>query len=379
MPTQPIIRAVFLSSTSKDLSEYRKAVREAINKLKYYKCVWMEDFGAVDQAPLEYSRQEVAECDVFVGIVGHCYGSCPKGSNKSFSEHEYDMAVTAGKPRLMFFAPDDFPVPADQIGSMKRYKQKAFRKKIGQERIYDIFTTPEILAERVVQAIHNWEWQEKEMRVREQEKKRIRREIHDSAFGALLLLREVAEDALTAGDHEMRNALADVASRAMKIYNELAIAMGMLTEDEAVEEEEKERTESFIRDLEKICTDGEKVYKLKIHRDFRPDVVKLIPPKFLLDLRKVLNGQLHNVWEHAEATKVRVTLEPDRPLRKTPRLIRFTISDNGKGCDFSWDSLSPNQLGLVGAREGMKKMGGSLEVYSAPGQGFTLIVGTPLT
>src|SRR5262249_29479065 len=51
----------------------------------------------------DFCRAQVADCDVFVGILGHLYGSCPQGSEQSYTEREYDAAVAATKPCLMFF------------------------------------------------------------------------------------------------------------------------------------------------------------------------------------------------------------------------------------------------------------------------------------
>ena len=64
---------VFLSSTAKDLQPYRNAVDEAIRKLAGFHCVRMEDFGSVDEEPLEICRRKVAESDVFVALVGHLH------------------------------------------------------------------------------------------------------------------------------------------------------------------------------------------------------------------------------------------------------------------------------------------------------------------
>ncbi|MGQ9625958.1 MAG: DUF4062 domain-containing protein, partial [Anaerolineae bacterium] len=152
------IKTVFLSSTSKDLAKHRRAVIEAIESLDDWHCVRMEKFGARDWEADDFCRARVAECDLFVGIVGHLYGSCPKGSEKSYTEREYEAAVAAGKPRLIFIAPEDFPLPAYLIEpDEKRQKQLAFRERVGKERICDVFASPDDLARRVVGAIRNWE------------------------------------------------------------------------------------------------------------------------------------------------------------------------------------------------------------------------------
>jgi hypothetical protein len=77
---------VFLSSTARDLQAYRDAVYEAIVQGGNYRCVRMEDFGALDGTAEEVVRSKVGECDLFVGLIGHLHGSRPEGSELSFTE-----------------------------------------------------------------------------------------------------------------------------------------------------------------------------------------------------------------------------------------------------------------------------------------------------
>jgi tetratricopeptide (TPR) repeat protein len=156
------IKKVFLSSTARDLADYRQAAYKAIEGLEGYHCVRMEDFGAHDWAADDFCRAKVGECDLFVGIVGHLYGSCPPGSEQSYTEREYEAAVAAEVPRLIFIAPEDFPLPVHLIESDEvRRKQRAFRERVSQERIRDTFTSPTDLAWRMVQAIRNWEQEQR--------------------------------------------------------------------------------------------------------------------------------------------------------------------------------------------------------------------------
>jgi len=150
------IKKVFLSSTARDLKEYREAAYRAIEGLDGYHCVRMEDFGARNWDADEFCRAKVEECDLFVGILGHLYGSCPEGSDQSYTEREYEVAFEAGKPMLMFVAPRDFPVPADLIESDEmRKKQKAFRERVSKDRMRADFKSPDNLALGVTQAIGN--------------------------------------------------------------------------------------------------------------------------------------------------------------------------------------------------------------------------------
>ncbi|MGH9837042.1 MAG: DUF4062 domain-containing protein [Blastocatellia bacterium] len=105
------MRKVFLSSTSKDLAEHREAVAKEINRMDGYHCVRMEDFGARDSQAADYCQAMVRQCQLFIGILGHFHGSCPEGSEKSYTELEYEIAVEVKLSRLVFVAPDDSSHP----------------------------------------------------------------------------------------------------------------------------------------------------------------------------------------------------------------------------------------------------------------------------
>lgn len=153
------MRKVFLSSTSIDLAEYRAAVTDAIHGLGGdYHCIRMEDFGALTQQAEDFCPAKVRECHLFVGILGHLYGSCPEGSDKSYTEDEYDTAVQEGIPRLIFLASDEFRLLPGQIEpDWKRERQRAFRQRVSSAQIRTTFLTPAELASQVVSAIRNWE------------------------------------------------------------------------------------------------------------------------------------------------------------------------------------------------------------------------------
>lgn len=152
-------RKVFLSSTFKDLANYREIVYRAIQRMDGWRCIRMEDFGARDWESDEFCQQKVAECDLFVGILGLLYGSVHEPSQLSYTEREYQAALNASKPHLMFLTPDDFPVPGNLIESDdKRQKQQTFRRRVSTDRVRDAnWTSPDQLATSVVTAIRNWE------------------------------------------------------------------------------------------------------------------------------------------------------------------------------------------------------------------------------
>jgi hypothetical protein len=99
---------IFLSATSKDLTPCREAAYRAIGGLHGYHCMRMEDFGSWDQAPDDFCRAKVAECDLFICIAGPLYGSrSPAGL--SLTEREFKAAGEHKKPCLVFVTAEDYP------------------------------------------------------------------------------------------------------------------------------------------------------------------------------------------------------------------------------------------------------------------------------
>jgi hypothetical protein len=146
---------VFLSSVSQGLEPYREAVYQAIEGLDGYHCVRMEDFGSRDERVNAACIARVAECTLFVGILGHQYGSV-NDEGRSFSEMAYDAAGAANVLRLMFLAKDDFPVQAHLIETdRKRDLQRAFRDRVSHDRLVTFFSSEDELGKKVTQAIHN--------------------------------------------------------------------------------------------------------------------------------------------------------------------------------------------------------------------------------
>lgn len=57
----------------------------------------MKDFGVWDRKPDEFCLTKIAECDVFVGIIGNLHRSCPSSSEQSYTEQEYNIAIATGE------------------------------------------------------------------------------------------------------------------------------------------------------------------------------------------------------------------------------------------------------------------------------------------
>jgi hypothetical protein len=154
-----VIGQIFLSSTYKDLVKYRDAVIVALQGLHSWRCVCMEHFTSEIEKTDDFVRRQVRECDLFVSIVGHMYGTCPTGSAKSFTEIEHEEAAKAGIPRLIFLAPDEFEIPFNILSRQtdeERKKQENLREKVRAEAMTDSnFMMPVELSICVLRAILN--------------------------------------------------------------------------------------------------------------------------------------------------------------------------------------------------------------------------------
>ncbi|MEM8992467.1 MAG: DUF4062 domain-containing protein, partial [Pseudomonadota bacterium] len=148
---------VFLSSTGRDLTEHRQKVFEALQRKPDVKVVRMEDFVAEDLAPKDLCDREVSASQIFVGLIGHCYGSSPPRYKRSFTHLEYLAAKRGQLPCLMHIAPGSFTIAAELIETDDLRKRVAdFRSHlltvhtVGQRQAWH---TPDALAAHVSEAV----------------------------------------------------------------------------------------------------------------------------------------------------------------------------------------------------------------------------------
>ena len=87
-------------------------------------------------------------------------------------------------------------------------------------------------------------------------------------------------------------------------------------------------------------------------------------------LFRILQEALTNVLRHADAQTVELTLSVEG------RELCLTISDDGRG--FEPTAGRSTSFGLVGMRERVLMLGGTLDLHSEPGEGTTLAVRVPL-
>jgi len=207
-------------------------------------------------------------------------------------------------------------------------------------------------------------------RAQEEERKRIARELHDDTTQALVALSHQIEDfasnnqQLSADDIELlkswRGHLGDALQRLRyfsrdlrpSIVDDLGLvpALEWLTDD-------LERQSGIEANLRVVGTQ------------------QRLSPEVELLLFRIIQEAISNARRHAEASKIEVGVEFDEGK------IVATVRDNGKGFELprTLEELSRSgKLGLIGAEERARLLGGSLTVQSEPSKGTTVVIEAPV-
>ena len=146
---------VFVSSTYEDLQEERKVVMESLLQMNCFP-VGMEYFNASDESQWEVIKQLIDECDYYVLIVAGRYGSVEESTGKSYTQKEFDYAVSKGVPVISFLhkAPNSLPKSKTEQNRESEEKLEAFKDEV-QKRLCKFWTTSDNLASQVVLSLNS--------------------------------------------------------------------------------------------------------------------------------------------------------------------------------------------------------------------------------
>lgn len=99
-----------------------------------------------------------------------------------------------------------------------------------------------------------------------------------------------------------------------------------------------------------------------------------LPPDSEINLYRLAQEALHNVYKHAGATRVGVFLE-----RRDGHVV-LIVEDDGRGFEPEGVSREGDGagMGIIGMRERATLVGGEMDVESSPGGGATIYVRVPL-
>ena len=200
--------------------------------------------------------------------------------------------------------------------------------------------------------------------VREEEKARIAREVHDELGQMLTVLKletsmcELAYAELDPGLRERLNSMKKLIAQLFQLVRDVATALRPPILDAGISSAIEWQAHRF---------------EARTHIPCLVQVPEHLPPLSAakeVGLFRILQEALTNVMRHAQAQTVELTLSVEG------QALCLCISDDGQG--FVPESGRPTSFGLVGMRERVLMLGGTLSLHSEPGEGTTLSVRVPL-
>ena len=149
---------VFISSTFRDLREYRKAVRGVLEENLKLEFINNEELEASPEEPMNAMYKLIDQCEIFIGIYARYYGRIPPGRQVSYIEAEYEYAKANDKPMFCFILDRNQQWPSQFTESEPRFEKQlyAFIDMVIRERIVNFFTDPEDLAGKVLAAVRKY-------------------------------------------------------------------------------------------------------------------------------------------------------------------------------------------------------------------------------
>ena len=229
-----------------------------------------------------------------------------------------------------------------------------------------------VLEQRVSERTHELQEALKQLRelsaythsVREDERTRIAREVHDE-LGSLLVALKMDVGWLDKRLSEQQQRGADAAQTMRDTMRGKCQSMGRQIETAV------DNVGRIITDLRPSILDHqglwaaldwqahEFVQSAELQLDWQMDVAQAAPvnEQAAIGIFRIFQEMLSNVGRHARASRVAITIQA------TPEAIDVTVKDNGCGADPAAFEAT-NAYGVMGMRERARHLGGSIQITS---------------
>ena len=200
--------------------------------------------------------------------------------------------------------------------------------------------------------------------VREEEKARIAREVHDELGQVLTVLKletsmcELAYGELDSGLQDRLNSMKRLIANLFQLVRDVATALRPPILDAGISSAIEWQAQRFEARTQIPCL-------VQV-----PDNLPALTDVKAIGLFRILQEALTNIMRHARAHTVELQLALEDGW------LCLTISDDG--CGFVAPTGRPSSFGLVGMRERVLMLGGDLQLDSRLGEGTTLSVRIPL-
>jgi signal transduction histidine kinase len=209
------------------------------------------------------------------------------------------------------------------------------------------------------------------------ERNRIAREIHDTLGHSLTLLAvqlETATQFEARGDPGLHEELREAQRVAKGCLADVRHSVAALRPDNASADSLQDGLRSLVAEFAMTCRDI--AIELDLDEATRP-----LGPDLSMTLYRCAQEALTNIRKHARATKVLVSLSTsDEPVSQ----VELTVLDNGQGAadrngTHEAHDAQTAGYGLLGMRERVALLGGTVIAGPGPAQGWRVEVVIPLT
>jgi signal transduction histidine kinase len=243
----------------------------------------------------------------------------------------------------------------DKLGSEARFSD-------GDQRLAEIFAARAAVAVDLSQRVAR-DTVRRVVEAQEQERSRLARELHDEtgqALTSILLGLKAIRTAKDEGAAEQAEAqLRELVVSALQNVRSLAVELRPSTLDDF----------GLVPALERLGATLEERSGVRVAVEAGLHDRRL-PPEVETVLYRFVQEGLTNVVKHADARTVSVVIAP------RDGGVSAVVEDDGRG--FAPDDIRTDALGLVGMRERLALLGGTLAIESKPGEGTALIAFVPL-
>jgi len=200
---------------------------------------------------------------------------------------------------------------------------------------------------------------------------RIATDLHDdigAGLSRIAILSEVGGQRLGTGDLRGREHMTVIAGASRELLDSMSDIVWAINP-------RKEHLKDLIQRMRRFASDllsGRNI----AFRFHAPEGEQ--DPRLGADLRRelflIFKESINNLVRHSSATEVEIDLGIDR------RTLSLRVQDNGRGFDPALNSQAESEgNGLRNMRARAVRLGGELEISSAPGEGTTVSLRVPLT
>jgi signal transduction histidine kinase len=279
---------------------------------------------------------------------------------ESFAARELGARTGIVTPMIFRDRPVGFLVVTDRLGNDRPFNDE-------DERLLQAFAASAATAVATAQSASD-EALRRGIEASESERTRWARELHDETLQQLAGLRVLLAGARRSGDAERMSGA--IESALEQITTAIGDLRSLITELRPAALDELGTKPALETLVERVArqTDLEIALEVDLAYDNGHDVGRHIP-EIESTVYRLVQEALTNVGKHAGATHVEIFVS-DRDGH-----VAVTVRDDGAG--FELTAASPG-FGLVGMRERLALVHGSLDIESAPGSGTLIRASIPL-